>query len=137
YTHSGLEEVRISGGGRPALTLLIADTNAAEGFWPEGNVLVDGAYLVRTAVIRGDVLALTGDTSQSGAIRVWAPATVRSVQWNGTTIAVTTGADGSLSGTLSVQKSNSLPSLTNWRFSSENPEVQPGFDDSGWTLADH
>ncbi|HEX6520659.1 MAG TPA: beta-galactosidase [Streptosporangiaceae bacterium] len=137
YTHNGLQEVEITGGGRPALTLLIADTNTAEGFWPEGSVLVEGAYLIRTAEIRGDVLTLSGDTSQSGAIRVWAPATVRSLEWNGTTIAVTSGADGSLSGTLPGQKDNSLPSLNDWRFSSETPEVQPGFDDSGWTLADH
>ncbi len=100
YTHNGLQQVQITGGGRPPLTLLIADTVTAEDFWPEGNALVEGAYLVRTAVIRGGVIDLTGDTSQSGAIRVWAPATVRSVQWNRTPIAVSRGADGSLSGTL-------------------------------------
>ena len=31
----------------------------------------------------------------------------------------------------------SLPALTGWKFSSETPEAQPGFDDSSWTLADH
>ena len=30
-----------------------------------------------------------------------------------------------------------LPALTDWRYQFETPEAQPGFDDSGWTVADH
>jgi len=30
-----------------------------------------------------------------------------------------------------------LPQLTDWKFASEAPEAQLGFDDSDWTLADH
>ena len=137
YTHNGLQEVQITGGGRAPLLLLIADTNTAEQFWPEGDILVEGGYLVRTATITGDVLALTGDRSQAGSLRVWAPATVRSVRWNGEPVTVTAGADGSLSGTVPGPSSFSAFSITHWRFSYETQEAQPGFDDSGWTLADH
>jgi beta-galactosidase GanA len=141
YTHSGLQEVEITGGGRAPLLLLIADTTTAEDFWPEqtsaGPVLVEGAYLVRTAVVKGGTLLLAGDTSTTGDIRVWAGATVRSVNWNGTPLSVTGEADGSLSGTVPGPAPVTLPVLTGWKFAYETEQAQPGFDDSGWTLADH
>jgi len=141
YVHNGLAEVAISGGGSPPLLLLLADTSAAEGFWPEstaaGPALVEGGYLVRTATSRGGTLALTGDTSKAGTITVWAPHGIRAVTWNGERIAVTAGADGALTGTVPGPATVTLPTLANWRFSYETPEAQPGFDDSSWTLADH
>ena len=141
YVHNGLQEVQITGGGRSPLLLLLADTLAAEGFWPEqtsaGPVLIEGGYLVRSAEVHGADLALTGDTSKSGPLTVWAPAGVRSVTWDGQDVAVTQAADGSLHGMIPGPAPVSLPKLTNWRFATEAPEAQPGFDDSSWTLADH
>jgi beta-galactosidase GanA len=141
YTHHGLAEVQITEGGAPPLRLLIASTNVAEELWPEatsaGDVLVQGGYLVRTATVRGASLALTGDTSQSGPLTVWAPPGVHAVTWDGRPVAVTTGQDGSLTGTLPGPAPVHLPTLTGWKFSSEAPEAQPGLDDSSWTLADH
>ena len=142
YVHNGRAEVEITGGGTTTpLLLLITDTNTAEDFWPvttaAGSALVQGGYLVRTATVRGDALVLTGDTTKAGPLTVWAPAQVRSVTWNGQLVAVTPGADGSLSGTVPGPAPVTLPVLTNWRFAPEAPEAQPGFDDSSWTLADH
>ena len=141
YTHSGRQEVQITGGGTAPLLLLIADTNTAEDFWPvttsAGPALVQGGYLVRTAAVHGGTLALTGDTAKAGTLTVWGPSTVRSVTWNGVPVAVTSGADGSLSGTVPGPAPVTLPTLTNWKFAAEAPEAQPGFNDSGWTLADH
>ena len=141
YTHQGLAEVRVSGGGTPPLLLLIADTGTAESFWPEttqaGPVLVSGGYLVRTATALGPVLALTGDTSQAGPLTVWAPSGIKYVTWDGQPVHVTAGQDGSLQGSLPGPGQVTLPALTNWRFSYETPQAQPGFGDSSWTLADH
>jgi beta-galactosidase GanA len=141
YVHNGLAEVEVSGGGAPPLLLLITTTSGAEGFWPEstaaGDVLVQGGYLVRTAATRGSTLALTGDTSAAGGLTVWAPPAVRSVTWNGQPVSVTRGADGSLTGSIPGPAPVTLPTLKNWKFSTETPEAQPGFDDSSWTLADH
>jgi beta-galactosidase GanA len=141
YTLGGLAEVQVTGGGRPPLLLLIADTTTAEGFWPEstsaGPVLVQGGYLVRTAAVFGAALALTGDTSQGGPLRVWAPPGIRWVIWDGRPVAVTRQPDGSLTGQVAGPAPVTLPALTGWTFSSETPEAQPGFDDSSWTLADH
>jgi beta-galactosidase GanA len=141
YVHDGLAEVEITGGGTTPLLLLIADTNTAEDFWPEttaaGPVLVEGGYLVRTATVRGSTLALTGDTSKPGSLSVWAPAAVRYVTWDGQPVGTTTSPDGSLAGTVGGPAPVTLPQLANWKFASEAPEAQPGYDDSDWTLADH
>ncbi|HEU5333869.1 MAG TPA: beta-galactosidase [Actinocrinis sp.] len=141
YTHQGAAEVRITGGGAPPLLLILADTNTAQNFWPvttsAGPALVEGGYLVRTAAVHGDRLDLTGDTSRAGALTVWAPAGVRDITWNGARVRTTTGSDGSLRGTVPGPAPVSLPKLTDWRFSYETEEAQPGFDDSSWTLADH
>ncbi|HEY1916469.1 MAG TPA: beta-galactosidase [Streptosporangiaceae bacterium] len=143
YVHKGLAEVSITGGGRPPMLLLLADTNTAEDFWPEqtsaGPALVEGGYLVRTASVdQGGVLALTGDTTTvGGPLTVWAPPGIRAVTWNGRLAAIPRGQDGALRGVIGMPVPVSLPALTNWKFSYETPEAQPGFDDSSWTLADH
>ena len=141
YPHSGLAEVQISGGGRPPLLLLIAEKNFAEDFWPVSSVagpaLVEGAYLVRTAAARGRTLALTGDTSSSGPITVWAPASITALRWNGQLISTARQPDGALTGQLSGPAPVTLPALSRWRFRFETPEAQPAYDDSSWTLADH
>ncbi len=141
YVHNGLQEVRVTGGGRPPLLLLIAGTNTAEEFWPEqtsaGPVLVEGAYLVRTARVRGSQLLLTGDTSTSGPLSVWAGPAITSVYWDGAPVAVQRQADGSLAGTVPGPAPVMLPVLTGWKFAYGAPEAQPGFNDSNWTLADH
>lgn len=140
YTHNGLAEVSISGGGRNPLLLLLADTPTAQNFWPEttsgGYALVEGSYLVRTAQTSGSTLQLTGDTSQAGPITVWAPANTTAVNWNGSTLTSTVNADGSFSANLAGPSAVSLPTLGNWKFAAEAPEAQTGFDDSSWTLAD-
>lgn len=141
YTHQGLAEVEVTGGGAPPLRLLIASTDVAQEFWPEstqaGQVLVQGGYLVRTAATRGSELALTGDTSQAGPLAVWAPPGVHAISWNGQPLRTTSSPNGSLTATVPGPAAVSLPELTGWRFSAEAPEAQPGFDDSSWTLADH
>jgi beta-galactosidase GanA len=141
YTHNGVQEVEITGGGRSPLLLILADTNSAEEFWPEqtsaGPVLVEGGYLVRTASVAGDTLNLSGDTSTSGNLVVWGSSRIRDVDWNGSPVSVHPGSGGSLSGTVAGPPPVSLPALTGWKFSSESQYVDPSFDDSSWTLADH
>jgi beta-galactosidase GanA len=141
YTHQGLAQVAISGGGAPPLLLLLASASVAGQFWPErtaaGPVLVQGGYLVRTAAIRGGVLALTGDSSQAGPLTVWAPPGIHALTWNGRPVPVTAGPGDSLSGSIPGPAPASLPALTGWRFSYETQEAQPGFPDRSWTLADH
>ncbi len=141
YVHSGLAKVRITGGGRPALLLLLAQKTVAEQFWPEsssaGPVLVRGSYLIRGAQATGSRLALTGDTSRPARLTVWAPPQISSVMWNGRPVATTARRNGSLTGSVGGPAPVTLPTLGSWRFRFETPEAQPGYDDSSWTLADH
>jgi beta-galactosidase GanA len=144
YVHSGLTEVRVTGGGRPALTLLLADDATADTFWrqdtPAGPVLERGPELVRTAAVHGPVLTLTGDTSQPADLEVWAPAGVRAVTWNGRYVPTSRTGAGSLlaSHPLPGPMPVTLPDLStvHWKYAGESPEADPSFDDASWQVAD-
>lgn len=145
YVHNGLAEVQISGGGRPPLTLLLADTTTADAFWRQdtaaGPVLEEGPELVRTATMDGPVLRLTGDTSAATTMRAWAPPRTRAVTWNGMPVALAMSrrrdpGSGVLSARLPGPAPISLPSTARWKYAPEPPEAQPSFDDSSWPLAD-
>ena len=129
YAHRGLTRVRISGGGRPDLTLLIADEAEGAKFWHIGDVLVRGPALVRSASIKGTTLALTGDTRAPTALELWVPARVRSVIWNG----ARTANGATLPGPAPI----TLPALTGWRTAPGSPEADPKFDDSDWAKIDN
>jgi beta-galactosidase GanA len=147
YVHNGLAQVRISGGGRPGLTLLLADTTTANGFWRQdtssGPVLEHGPELVRTAAMSGSTLRLTGDTSAATTMTVWAPPGVRTITFNGATVVVSSQLDRARGGGVATAHlpgpaAIRLPDLSTarWRSAPESPEAQPSFDDSSWQLAD-
>jgi beta-galactosidase GanA len=140
YVHDGLARVAISGGGRPPLLLLLADSDTASRFWrvdtDRGPLLVRGTYLVRSARWSGDVLSLTGDTDAPGELEVFDPRP-RVVRWNDRQLTMDATASDSLLGTLDGPRPVELPGLDAWKHHEEAPEAQPGFDDSGWTIADH
>jgi beta-galactosidase GanA len=143
YTHSALAQVRITGGGRDALTLLIARQSFADTMWRQdtsaGPVLERGPQLVRTATVAGSTLALTGDTGAASSLEIWAPAGISAVTWNGAAISIRTTSAGSLSAVNMLPGADaiSLPDLSaaSWRFSVESPEASASFDDSAWTAA--
>ena len=141
YAHQGLTRILVTpAAGRPLL-LLAADDTAAEAIWrtdtAAGPVLASGPALVRTGAVQGAVLALTGDTAAATPLEVWAPRPVAAVWWNGRPVPVTRTASGSLGSRapLSGPPAVPLPALTSWKYATENPEAEPGFDDSGWIVA--
>ncbi|MFF5291163.1 beta-galactosidase [Paractinoplanes globisporus] len=138
YSHHGLIRVRITAPDRPALTLLIADEDAAAGFWRVDDVLVRGPQLVRTARAHGGRLDLTGDTTAAAGLEVWGPGFTRAVSWNGKPIAVRPSAGGGLTAVRNLDgpRQITLPELTSWRYAAESPEAAPGFDDAAWRTAD-
>src|SRR5205823_1954546 len=122
---------------------LLLGTDAEAGQWwrqdtSAGPVLVRGPYLVRSAQVRGNALALTGDTSGAGDLDVVAPPGVRSITWNGGPVAVSPAPDGTWHGRLNdAPESVRLPALTGWRTQNGAPEAAVDFDDSSWTPASH
>ncbi|AEV86605.1 beta-galactosidase [Actinoplanes sp. SE50] len=134
YPHVGLTSVRISGGGRPAVTLLIADQSTADTFWKSGDVLVQGPALLRDARFAGDELRLTGDTAAATPLRVWSPRPYRTLTWNGRRVAApgrpTVSRSGPLTALLPGPEPVTLPALDRWRWSAEPEE-----SDDTWTPA--
>ncbi|KAM5536271.1 hypothetical protein V8D89_010048 [Ganoderma adspersum] len=112
-----------------------------EAFWQFGTnetVLVGGPYLVRNATIEGDTLALHGDLNASVPLTVVAPPAVRAVTWNGARVPGLRAQGALLTGRLEERaavREVRVPALTGWRFADSLPEVQGGFDDAGWTVA--
>ena len=145
YVHHGLARVRISGGGRRTVTLLLADTTTAGTFWrqdtPAGPVLERGPELVRGAAVHRSLLALRGDTAKAEPLEVWAPRRVHKATWNGRLVFTRRSPSGSLQAArdLPGPEPVGLPDLTRatWRYAPESPEAEPGFDDAGWASADH
>ncbi|KAI0662113.1 glycoside hydrolase superfamily [Cubamyces menziesii] len=135
----------------PAIPSATRDTiRGFEHYWQFGTnttVLVGGPYLVRNASLAdgGHTLALRGDLNTSVQLTVIAPPTVTGVTWNGErvdSLRATTQAHGRgfLTGQLAQRvsaKSVHVPQLTGWKFADSLPEIQPGFDDSAWVVADH
>ncbi|KAF6839324.1 glycosyl hydrolase family 35 [Colletotrichum musicola] len=111
--------------------------------WENTTVLVSGPYLMRTASIDGDSIHLTGDWSSKTEVEVWAPENVAKVTFNGAPLDVTKSSYGTLIGTLGATEVTEetvlaqLPALTEWKVAEGLPEVDPAYDDSRWTDADH
>ena len=142
YTHEGLARVRISGGGRAPLLLLLADEKTSQRFWTAdtgaGRLLQLGGSLLRSARVEDGRLALTGDTVEDGAFELWAPA-VSTVSFNGAPLTTTAQPDGSLrTSVVRGPEAIKLPDLATlvWTRRMDSPEAQPGFDDSAWVKAD-
>jgi beta-galactosidase GanA len=140
YRHTGLIRVTIASAGRRPLLLLIADKPTAETFWRQdtaaGPVLVRGTHLLRTAESSdgGRRLALRGDNGNDPRLEVFTSA--NRMTWNGQPVQTTSTPGGSLVGSIPVAAPVRLPVLTHWRHREESPEAAPGFDDSGWRVAD-
>lgn len=153
YTHDGLARVRISGGGRAPMLLLLADEKTSFHMWRretrhgvmpdltpgEGTVLVLTPALVRSATMDNGKLALTGDTSQDSALEIWG-ASAAAVTFNGEALSAAPQPDGSVkTGIVKGPDKIVLPDLAaqKWTRRMDSPEAQPGFDDSQWARADH
>ncbi|HVZ29191.1 MAG TPA: beta galactosidase jelly roll domain-containing protein, partial [Asticcacaulis sp.] len=145
YTHD-LAVVRITGGGRPPLLLLIQNTETAGSYWRQdtkaGPVLEytsRSPSLIRAATATGSTLALTGDNQEPIYVEVWAPKAITAVTFNGAPVSTKTNPDGSL--ITDYIKGPIIPVVPDlaqakWERRLDSPEANPAFDDSSWRKAD-
>ncbi|MFC6704559.1 glycoside hydrolase family 35 protein [Flexivirga alba] len=140
YVHGQRSVLRITGAGQPPLLVVLADRAAVPTTWQadtgHGSVLALGPELLRTARLSNGRLDLTGDTESAVTATVFAPATVRSVTWNGKPVDVTRTASGALEISLPGATPLTGSTLTGWRSADSDPERNPSFDDSSWRVAD-
>jgi beta-galactosidase len=102
---------------------------------------VKGGYLVRTAKVDGSTLSLSADFNETTEVElIGAPRTIKSLKINGKKAQTTRNKVGNLLTTVPyTPPSIHLPDLNKaeWRSTDGLPEIQPGYDDSAWPLADH
>jgi hypothetical protein len=143
YVHDGRAVVRIDGGGRPPLTLILADEAEAVRYWRAdsalGPALVRGPALLRRADVRRHMLLLTGDLDQPTPLELWGVKAGVKVRWNGAALSLKPTPVGSrtTSAILAGPAPFSLPGLTEWRTAAGSPEAQSGFDDGNWERVDN
>ncbi|KAK7019437.1 hypothetical protein VNI00_018047 [Paramarasmius palmivorus] len=137
----------------PLIAAASTDSDPFANFWSFGtnqSILVGGPYLVRSAAISDGQLDLRGDLNISeGAggvmLSVIAPKSVNSISWNGQQVSLTTTSSNStsiLTATIPHAVSGevtgiAIPELGEWKFADSLPEIQSGFDDSSWLVANH
>ncbi|KAI0121127.1 beta-galactosidase B [Xylariales sp. AK1849] len=142
--NAGMSLIELGDGSR----VVLLDRSAAYLFWAPrldnnpleaGNstVLVQGPYLVRSALLEDKALKLTGDVANATKITVFAPKSVCSVTWNGKRLAFETSEGGVLTATLDAKARFKLPVLRGWKYGDSLPEVQSNYSasSSAWVSA--
>lgn len=102
-------------------------------------VFVVGPYLVRSAIIDGSTLTVTGDVNETSTLEVFAPSAVTRVTWNGKDIQTTKTSYGSLKGSLSGPPMFEAPSIGAWKTAGSLPEPFLNYSDNSpaWVEANH
>lgn len=140
------------------LYVYILDRNDAYNYWvldvstASGNytnatrdasaAIVKAGYLLRTVEIKANTLAIVGDINSTTTIEVvgGAPKQLKKLTFNGKSIKF---AQDSHTGVVTArvkytQPSFSVPDLSTigWKVINSLPEIEQGYDDSLWTVAD-
>ncbi|KAI5921866.1 beta-galactosidase precursor [Camillea tinctor] len=127
------------------LHIYLLDRDSAYRYWvPEvansAPLIINGPYLVRSSLIQDGILSLSADFNTSTTIEITGvPETVKELQVNGEAVDVEF-----INGTMIAHIPYSAPELQipalsslSWRCIDSLPEIQPDYDDSSWTSADH
>lgn len=129
--------------------IYMLDRNQAFNYWAidqaphdsSSPIILKAGYLMRTAKVTGDTLALTGDLNATTPIEVMggAPASLSKLTFNGKDLDFQVSKDGVVSADIDFVKPDlAIPQLSEleWKYMDTLPEIQPGYDDSAWTVAD-
>jgi beta-galactosidase len=113
--------------------LIITDTWHASRYWTTDGVLIGPADLVEDG---GNGLEVADSEGQAATLYGRPAASLDSI--DGATLGAPDPFMGaSPLGSLSGPATPSFPTLDTWKFQPEAPEINPAFDDSSWTPANH
>lgn len=128
--------------------MIFEDRDEAYKYWSidqaphdsSSPVILKAGYLMRTAKVSGDTLALTGDVNATTPIEIigGAPSGLSKLTFNGKDISFEKSKADTLTATVDFPKPDlNLPELgkLSWKYIDSLPEIQPGYDDSKWTIA--
>jgi hypothetical protein len=106
------------------------------------SVIVEAGYLVRSVSVQGTDLFIDGDLNATVPIKViGAPASTKDLHFNSQKLSFTIDpVTGDWSSTLQYTAPKiDLPDLStlSWKYLDNLPEIQPSYDDSAWTAANH
>ncbi len=142
YDHKQTNKVKITGGGRPELLLIITTDLVGQDYTIVKNkdkILTKSKAFVRDAILKNDILEITGDIKDKTNIEFYTDKNIKGVKFNNETIAFTKSKDGSFK-TADIRGAEKiiLPDLMglNWKRRFDSLESKPDFDDSKWLKAD-
>ncbi|WP_143177692.1 beta-galactosidase [Cystobacter ferrugineus] len=141
WSADGLARVRVTEEGRAPLELLLTDSDTASTFWSahtaRGPVLARGARLIREVQQDDTALRLVGDVSAATDIEIWAGARFCQLTWNQGEQTWSETEYGTKVISVPGPQPVTLPPLTSWKHTVDQPEAAPAFDDSAWLVAAH
>ncbi|QRW00634.1 glycoside hydrolase family 35 protein [Ceratobasidium sp. AG-Ba] len=117
--------------------------SSAGNYWSfdtNSTLLVSGPYLVRSAEIKGNTVALTGDLDKDTTLSVYGAPKGARLTWNGRSVSVSPSKsiDGFAEGRLVFSGGQvNVPTLSNWKYSDSLPEIATSYNDSAWVVANH
>ncbi|KNG51415.1 glycoside hydrolase family 35 protein [Stemphylium lycopersici] len=136
-------------GSDSPIYVYMLDRNEAFNYWSidqaphdsSNPVILKAGYLMRTAKATGKTLALTGDVNATTPIEIigGASSDLSKLTFNGKDLDFEVSKEGSLTANIDFPKLNlDIPQLSEleWKYVDSLPEIQPGYDDSEWTVAD-
>lgn len=127
------------------LLVYILDRNSAYNYWvadvADGALIVNGPYLVRSALVESNNLVLYADFNKTTRIEIiGVPSGVTSLQVNQATLEYTIDSLGSWTANQDYSPPEfEVPELSSasWYYIDSLPEIQSDYDDSAWPNADH
>ncbi|OTA99256.1 glycoside hydrolase family 35 protein [Hypoxylon sp. CI-4A] len=125
------------------VTELEADAPLANYSSPsKPSVIVNGPYLIRTAVLDGEILHLTGDINRTTDIElIYEPTSkAKTLLFNGQVLDAQPNEDGKLAAQLVFQAPElALPDFASlqWKYIDSLPEIQASYNDSQWVTCEN
>jgi hypothetical protein len=83
------------------------------------TLLIGGPYLVRSAELKGNTVALTGDLDKDTVVSVYGAPKGAKFTWNGKAISVSTSSvlDGLVEGKVAISEGQvNVPTISNWKY---------------------
>ncbi|KAI9713478.1 MAG: hypothetical protein M1820_000860 [Bogoriella megaspora] len=105
------------------------------------SLIVRAGYLLRTAQLSGSSLSLTGDLNATSPLEIISGVPrITELSFNGQALEFDQGDYDVVTSSLEyISPTFTIPDLTKltWHYLDSLPEIQPDYDDSLWTVADH